>query len=161
WTLDLNGAGLAAAMPYNVLVHTDSTLFADVHLGDGFVARGAAMPITLDLKDGSQPLVGTRAQVTGLLPDGASTGAIALVDDGAHADGAANDGVYGATLPPTNQTGVIRLVVEVSGTRAGGGAPFTRQIPSRLEVLTARGALSSAMTSGAVDANGDGLYDQL
>lgn len=61
---------------------------------------------------------------------------LALFDDGAHADGAANDGTYGALLP-AGLSGSLRARVELAGSLRDV-APFARTVPLAFSVLERR-----------------------
>ncbi|MBK7877474.1 MAG: hypothetical protein IPJ77_17360 [Planctomycetes bacterium] len=84
-----------------------------------------------------------RARVVLDTPRGALE--LALADDGAHADGAENDGLFGAPLP-RGLSGELRARVEFEGELATG-APFARTVQLAFPVLERR-----AVLDGSVDA---------
>jgi hypothetical protein len=55
-----------------------------------------------------------------------------LYDDGQHGDGAANDGVYGASFPAPSQTGQYQLAV----TAFGAGSARSAQVPLQVQLAT-------------------------
>ena len=89
-------------------------------------AIGAPIHIVALLND-TQPILGATvtAKVTRPLPDGNDI-TITLFDDGAHGDGAANDGVYGRNFYHTGLAGSYQVFVKASGTSPLSGA-FSRE----------------------------------
>lgn len=104
--------------------HTPLTL--DLVLGAavprlaGTGAPVADAPVLAFLAD-KQPVLGAGVQMNVLLPNGESVGPVTMLDDGQHGDGAANDGVYGATLTMAQPGGYL---VKVKATVPGAGAAY-------------------------------------
>jgi hypothetical protein len=91
----------------------------------GPMSRMAGQPLTLraTLNDGTDAVVGSHVTATLAPADGATVAMdVELFDDGAHGDGAKNDGVYAATVAelPSARTGFWRVRYEASGTNAAG-----------------------------------------
>lgn len=74
---------------------------------------------------------------------------LALADDGAHGDGAADDGLFGADVP-RGVAGELRARVDVVGTLASG-APFTRSSVLAFPVLERRFVLDGAARASELD----------
>ncbi len=74
---------------------------------------------------------------------------LALFDDGAHADGAANDGTYGALLP-VGLVGSLRARVELAGALRDV-APFERTVPLAFSVLERRVLLDGGVEATESD----------
>jgi hypothetical protein len=93
----------------------------------GPLSRMAGQPVTLraTLRDGDDAVTGAHV-VAQLAPSTGATGAaqasVELFDDGAHSDGAKNDGVYAASVAdlPSNEPGFWRARYEATGTSARG-----------------------------------------
>lgn len=78
------------------------------------------MPILVSLAD-TGPIVGADVTADIYRPDG-GTSSLALYDDGAHGDGAANDGIYGATFYQTQAEGSYIVFVQAAGNSTLSGA---------------------------------------
>lgn len=78
-------------------------------------------------------------------PDG-STVTAPMFDDGGHRDGFAGDGVFGASLSTTAQSGSYTVTVDANG--ADNGYEFSRQ------------EVASIFLSPATDSDGDGISDE-
>lgn len=111
--------------PFDPPRHAGRPVRVVAALGDGEPVRDAAVGAVV-----LGPAGGTRS--------------LTLVDDGAHGDGAAGDGVYAATFDATSAAGVYRFAIDA---RARGERPFSR---------TAHVALA---LEPAPDRDGDGLPD--
>jgi len=70
---------------------------------------------------------------------------LALHDDGLHGDGAADDGLFGASLP-AGTSGQVRARVELSGATSAG-APFLRTVPLAFPMIEARTAFDGRVAS--------------
>jgi uncharacterized protein YegL len=108
-------------------------------------AAGAPIRARLSLTGLNGPLPG--ATVTALLqrPDG-STMSVPLVDDGGHGDGYAGDGLYGASMTSTAQSGSYTVTVDAVGD--DGGVGFVRQ------------EVASIFLAAGVDSDSDGITDE-
>ncbi len=102
-----------------------STLTMRTYLGLPVEQRlvGKPMPILASLAD-ANPLPG--ATVNAFITAPAGFYNVTLKDDGAHGDGAANDGFYGGTFYQTQVHGAYNLVVTASG-NGSDGKPFVRR----------------------------------
>ncbi len=85
---------------------------------------GVAMPIVVGLTD-TAPILGAIVHARVTSPDNAVHN-LTLFDDGNHNDGAAGDGIYGATIWRTALPGSYSVFVEGQGTSPLNG-PFTRE----------------------------------
>lgn len=88
-----------------------------------------------------------RAQV--VLETDSNTRKLAMLDDGAHEDGAAGDGLFGA-LVPEDMLGQVRASVELSGTTRAGNA-FLRSTLVAFPVLEPRLILDGSAAATLVD----------
>jgi hypothetical protein len=111
----------------------------------GPLSRHDGEPVTLRaiVRDGDEPV--HHATVTARLgsPSGAGTGdVITLFDDGAHNDGAANDGEYAAVLRelPSDATGFWAVRYDADGATSDG-VPFARSGASSFMNEAARARL--------------------
>jgi pimeloyl-ACP methyl ester carboxylesterase len=121
--VDANGDTPTGGLGLVVLGETASDLQLTVPV-NAATESTFPMPVSVlaQLRNGAAPVVGSDVHATLISPDSVET-AIALLDDGSHNDGAANDGVYGHTFTPTTP-GTYRANIQASGIQAG--APFNR-----------------------------------
>ena len=103
------------------------------------------------------PLAGATVTCTVVRPDG-TTQTVALLDDGAHNDGAARDGVY-ANAFVGSQYGVYSLSAVATGT--AHEIPFLRTTFSEVQFGSGTAQISGAFSDRGVDTDGDGLYNTL
>ncbi|MBK8027196.1 MAG: alpha/beta fold hydrolase [Chloroflexi bacterium] len=100
WTLQLNNpSSEPITLLLSIMLEGDPI---SVTLNVGEPDPDDQVPLTATVTDNGSPVVGATVSVLTRSLDGAET-TMSLLDDGAHADGAANDGVYGGrteTLPP-------------------------------------------------------------
>jgi len=111
-----------AGEPYNAFATADSSVTSSLRLVDPITGEpklsfktGDTAGIQLEISDGT-PLRGALVIVTVLPPAG--TGfpvVVTLLDDGEHADNAADDGVYGNTFDQLFYHGSYRFDADVSG----------------------------------------------
>jgi hypothetical protein len=104
------------------------------------------------------PVTGATVLVDVALPDGTTT-QLALLDDGLHSDGLADDGTYAAVFTNTAQAGSYRLRYRADGTAAG--LAFRRVALGTFGVSSAAARISGNLTDEAVDFDGDGFADFL
>ena len=107
--------------------------------------------------DEETPAVGAMMKCTIVRPD-ETTQTVALLDDGAHGDGAADDGVYANSFVGS-QYGVHRLIVEANG--ASHDIPFVRTAFGQVQFGSGTASISGTFGDRGVDSDGDGLYDTL
>lgn len=103
------------------------------------------------------PLAGATVTCTVVRPDG-TTQTVALLDDGAHNDGAARDGVYGNSFVGS-QYGDYSLSAMATGT--AHEIPFLRTSFSEVQFGSGTARVSGAFSDRGVDTDGDGLYNTL
>jgi hypothetical protein len=103
------------------------------------------------------PLVGATVTCTVVRPDG-TTQAVALLDDGAHNDGAARDGVYGNAFVGS-QYGRYSLIAKATGT--SHEIPFARTAFSEVQFGSGTARISGTFSDRGVDTDGDGLFNTL
>lgn len=144
WTLDVQCSGTCATeYVADAAVTSSLTMQGLLGLAPEDRLAGRVMPLVVSLSD-TGPVAHATVEADVVAPDGTRT-TVTLADDGAHGDGAANDGYYGALYRPSPQAGEYVAVVRAEGSSAAGA--FTR-----------RARLSWEMTDGP-DADGDTLPD--
>ena len=144
WTVDVQCSGTCATeYVADAAVTSSLTMQGLLGLAPEDRLAGRAMPLVVSLSD-TGPIAHAQVEVDVVAPDGART-TLPLADDGAHGDGEANDGYYGALYTPTLLANEYVAVVRAEGTSAFGD--FTR-----------RARLSWEMTDGP-DTDGDTLPD--
>ena len=121
WTAEVTVVDLQSAIQveYAVGVYLGNTLSFRISRGTAFQPTNSIVTILGVIQDGSTPV--TNATVTGSVrkPDGTIV-PIALIDDGNHEDGLANDGVYGASFSDAAEIGTYVIGVEARGRRPNG-----------------------------------------
>lgn len=121
----------------------------------GPLSRMPGQPVTLraELRDGSEAVTGAHV-VAHLAPSGraGSVADVELFDDGAHGDGAKDDGLYAASLAelPSNEPGFWRARYDASGTTARG-VEFARSGSNELMNERASAKLDGRSIRAAID----------
>ena len=157
WTLTLYGATASLNSPsismssdtvdgesYYLSVQGVSNLTLDVAFDRPTYSLGDPINLQVSLTDNA-PIVGASvtAQIQRL---DAQMDTMVLYDDGWHADGQANDGVYANFYPRTNYQGAYHFYVNASG-QSNSGAAFTRSVDLSIAVI------------GISDSDYDGMPD--
>lgn len=106
---------------------------------------GAPIGIVASLTD-TGPIAGANVKANVTIPSGATI-VVPLRDDGAHDDGAANDGLYGGVFTHTGEGGSYDVLISATGNSTLSG-PFTRQ------------ALLSFHITSVADCDQDGIPDE-
>jgi pimeloyl-ACP methyl ester carboxylesterase len=170
WTLVLDGTELKRTTDYGAYVEVDGAVELHASTDAPAYRPGAEMRVRAAFERNGQPITGARveARVAGL-----DAPPIRLLDDGAHGDGLAGDGVYANLMraPPTG--GYYPVVVTAQGLVVGALAPQKRTKVRTTNVSAERGAtiivvvkpdsarLTGAFAEQAEDADGDGHFDRL
>jgi|GEM_PF-105615 len=107
----------------------------------GATATAPAQAPTCDIDD-----------ITVMLTTGAAPVTVTMYDDGLHGDGAANDGVYGTSIPAQAAGATVSYTITATdssaGTAAGSGS-YTVQTAAPVLTVTPATALSSAGAAGS------------
>ncbi|MFL5800697.1 MAG: choice-of-anchor X domain-containing protein, partial [Roseiflexaceae bacterium] len=111
---------------------------------------GVPMPIVASLTD-TGPIKGANVIAAVQRPSGSVVN-LKLYDDGAHGDGAKDDGIYANTFLQTGQGGSYNVNVTATGTSPLSGS-FTRQDVASFHLG------STSDPNGIKDSDGDGLPD--
>jgi len=127
------------------------TVSPEYPFGSSVTLRG--YPIT-----GTVPILGANIQAEVRSQTGI-TEMITLLDDGLHGDGAANDGVYGAQLVPS-EAGYYDVSSVLTGTLPFG-IPYMRQDSMHFIMLPSGAQLSNTYSDAGIDEGGDGFFDRL
>jgi len=142
WSVEIMGVDVPQPEPVSLTisevgtpVHQQVVVPASVSAGDPLELQTVVQGASLEGADAWAELQG---------PGGAV--AVQLSDDGAHGDGGAGDGVFGATTWATPEPGAYGIAVTITGVDVNG-ASFERQ------------ALATLSVGSAVDADGDGVSD--
>ncbi|HPL26692.1 MAG TPA: two-component regulator propeller domain-containing protein, partial [Anaerolineae bacterium] len=139
-------------------VFPGSSLSLSASAGQVWFGEGETVAITATLQSGAGALPGARVEAEIGRPD-MQVDPLTLFDDGEHGDGAAHDGVYGASYRPPSGGGYFTLFVTAQGTL--GGAAFARTAETLFAVSPATAALTGTYTEASDDADRDGRYDAL
>jgi Tol biopolymer transport system component len=124
WSLEATGVDVQTAQEVTYRVEeSGSTIRSRLYLS-GAEQAGEPMQIHLALTEASSGVVGATVMAHVTDPVG-ETRVFRMSDDGAQADGRADDGVYGASVLGTNTAGSYTVRVIASGSD-GNDAPFSR-----------------------------------
>lgn len=137
---------------------TDSPLGAALVATETSIVPGSGAVLVAAVFENGQPVSGASVEVTLTLPDGGVSTAT-LVDDGADADDAADDGLYTVELDLTDP-GEYAALASITGTTAAG-LSFARQAAAGFEVLPTRSLLTGGVSDAGVDDDGDGRFDRV
>ena len=160
WTYRLTkNASVPATKAVLITMTSSSPVQGALLLGSREVRADRDTTLGLVVLDGNTPIKGLsisptlKSSTVGALP------AITFLDDGLGNDAVGGDGVYSATIALPN-IGDYVLGVLVSGTSGTGGA-FQRTFSTNFSVVSARATLAFSFTDRGIDANGDGLFEQI
>lgn len=163
WAMALNASAAPAATDYSVHASDASHLglvpmtSARVGYGQDVLLRAAIA--TSDPGDTNAPPTGAMtARITA--PDGAGTD-VALLDDGAHGDDGAGDGIYGAIVPAPALPGDHRAIYRFTGSRAGAGLDMQRAAEAPITVGEGAGYVAGEVTARRVNIGDTGLTDMI
>ena len=105
----------------------NSDLSLHVDLTDTLIAPGDSLTLLGTLLFAGAPVLGASVEGRIVRPD-SSEFVVSLFDDGAHGDGAIDDGVYGGFVDSTSIPGIYTLRVEATGSHPSTGS-FERVAP--------------------------------
>lgn len=159
WQARITGAANIGPVPaeWVLLTAQQSAVTASLGTNTPWQRLNGEVQITSAVMNNGAPVLG--AQVTGeiMKPD-KSVQSIPLFDDGAHGDGAANDGVYG-NLFTGSQFGIHSLSVEAKGNTGFGS--FTRSAVGEVQFASGTASIAGVFSDQGVDVGGDSLFDLL
>jgi PKD repeat protein len=161
WTAVMDGSGVTSTQAiYTLMVSGDSDVAMLPQTASVF-NRGEDAVISCALLDLSTnpptPVPNASISATILCPDG-STNRLVLLDDGAHNDGAAGDGVFAAVLASVQQPGQYSISYRALGTNSLGQA-LQRVAAGTFTVSFGNGSLLGDPIYEPIDTNGDGVPD--
>ena len=140
--------------------------FSDSPIRSAILGGGTEYPIGRDLTlatlvmDGGDPVTGYVAKAE-VWRDGSSAPVASLVflDDASDGDATADDGVATAIFSPGAE-GIHVCRATIEGLTAAG-VSFTRTVETTFRVVAEKARLGGMVDDRAVDADGDGLLDEL
>lgn len=157
WTFTATAVSLPYPMPYAVYAVLDTPINLALSTAEWY-PKGSAAVITATLRYSSTALTGASMQAEVSRPDGV-TETIALLDDGNHNDGLANDGVYGNSYTRTDVGGYYGAIATASGNYLG--QDYQRAAQTIFTVSPGTASLSGAYSDQGEDADNNGLYEYL
>jgi pimeloyl-ACP methyl ester carboxylesterase len=125
---------------------------------NAYFNSGLSVTLKASLVDHGSPVLNATVQAVAVDSTGASQ-AVVLLDDGAHNDGAANDGVYAASLAASPGT-VNWAGLKAEGT-TGGEYSFSRLQVASCETSDGSIAVAGSLTDSGVDEGGKAGYEKL
>lgn len=135
----------------------DSDITVSLAPGSSWAPLNSPVQLRAEVKEAGTPIAGASVVSTIIRPDDTAQ-TLTLLDDGAHGDGAASDGVYGNTFVGS-QFGIYELSAAATGTRHE--IPFTRTTFSQVQVSSGTASISGAFNDRGIDTDGDDLYNEL
>jgi hypothetical protein len=140
--------GNALARPVNFALEVIQPLQIAVSATAPYsLAPGVAGVLTAAITfNNTTPVSGGTVQAEVYRPDNTKE-TITLLDDGAHGDGAAGDGVFGLTYTNTSAAGDYAIQFTAQGTY--NSQPYTRTAVSKILVADATYMISGTVTSGS------------
>jgi hypothetical protein len=108
--------------------------------------------------DGTTPVTGGTVSATIQRPDSTSE-LITLFDDGNHQDGAANDGLFGASYSNTSLGGIYGVLFTAAGSY--NSEVYTRTATANFSIAPAGASLGTNYSDQGVDDNLDDVYEWL
>ena len=163
WTIEVTGTGDPSAEETAFAVIAFAPLVPgvgivlDAGLEPSLTSPGQAVTVVATLTEDGLPLTGATVQAFVLHPDGTFGPDIVLDDEGEPDDALAGDGVYTGVFTDTDAPG--GYVVGVTASRAEPA--FTREQVLQVTVTQGSTGFSGVITDQGLDADGDGLFDQL
>jgi len=158
WAFTVTAVTLPYTMPYAVYAVLDTPINLALSTDAEWYTGGSPMAITATLMYSATALTGASVQAEASRPDGA-TEIIVLLDDGAHNDGAADDGVYGGQYSGTTVGGYYGVIATASGSYAS--QDYQRSAQAIFAVSPGTASLSGTYSDQAEDADSNGLYEYL
>ncbi len=137
---------------------TDSKIRTNLFPPAPVLTLGQTAVLTAPIFDGQAPVANANVLVNVVTDSGASF-SLNLQDDGGDGDATSGDGLYSGVFTPTT-VGTYRALAKITGTSSSGGT-FERQSATTLSVVPKNGSLVGTFSDQGVDANGDGLFDQI
>jgi hypothetical protein len=149
WNVRIEAPGDARQRPIGGWIVTagSSAMRAETWTSSAVAVADAPLAVLARVAGGSELAAVRRAELW--IDLGRGPLRLALADDGAHADGEAGDGVFGAWLPQ-GTSGQVRARVELEG-RFASGAPFLRAALLDFPVLERRAAWTGLAKSQVED----------
>lgn len=139
-------------------VTTDSRIVATLLASESVLPLGRTAVLSAAVFDGTAAVAGADVALTARTGSGPPV-SLTLRDDGRSGDAAAGDGLYSGKFVPS-QPGDYVAAVTIKGTTAGG-VSFTRQSTTSFGVVEPGGGLTRTVRDQGVDANRDGLFEEV
>jgi len=157
WTYTITASTLPTVVPFNLVVYPESTISLRSS-APAWTPYGEEVKITATvLADGTTMLPGATVTATVSLPDGTKN-ELPLLDDGAHNDESAGDGIYGNIVVPT--LGGYHLV-NVTATGIYNTETYTRSSQTPFTVALPGAKLTGDFNDFPGEISASGLYKTL
>jgi pimeloyl-ACP methyl ester carboxylesterase len=147
-----------ASVSFSAYVALESELSLTLSTNGEWRRRGQEIVMTAALVSPVGPVTGAAVEAELVKPDGSSQ-MVFLLDDGAHHDRAAGDGVYGGIYSDANVGGYYPLFVSAHGTWQG--RDFERGAEMLVPVPPLSASLAGSYADRGQDTNSDGRYERL
>jgi formylglycine-generating enzyme required for sulfatase activity/triacylglycerol esterase/lipase EstA (alpha/beta hydrolase family) len=157
WTYTITAATLPTTMPFSLMAIPDSLIAVRASIPD-WSPFGVTVPITAEVAYSNTTLLpGATVTATIQKPDG-NRDSLVLLDDGAHGDGAANDGIYGNVYHPISE-GFYQSSITASGSYSAEA--YRRSVVVPFVIGPAGALLNGRYRDYPGAANDLGLYQTL
>ena len=159
WTCRISAPeGLREPVGYAIYAVLDSPLRLEFAPSQPWYRAGEPVALRATLSDGGRGVAGASVSAAIYTPAHERLD-VALLDDGQHGDGAANDGIYGNHWQPAGAGGYYPVFVTATG--AGASGPYARGAEGVLLVSPGAAELLGTSRLRLPDDNGDGAIDKL
>ncbi len=164
WVYEITTEAQTVVKPTSILF----TYFPGNFIGATIVGGGEEYPsgkaISLGIiaVDGNVPILNYSIDATVFKPSDTMFTPINVnfKDDGVSPDTSAKDGLYTATLNPS-EPGLFQINAVLTGTSLSTGLPFQRTASSTFRVVLQHASLDGTFSDHGVDDNGNGLFDRI
>jgi hypothetical protein len=152
--------GFKQPLLYGIAIGVGSNFRMTPFVTPGPVFVGESIQLTALVAEAGLPIAGCTVTVQATPPGGGATSTHVLHDDGAHADGAADDGEYANAYTHTFAPGVYHFLFRAVGT-SRDGEPVVRESLRDKEVLARGGTNGHDDPDGGHDGGGRDCCDEL
>jgi formylglycine-generating enzyme required for sulfatase activity len=158
WSYQIQGNDLTEEIPYRLFQIPAISIYLTAELPT-WMANGSDIPLKVSVwADEVTKISGGTVTATIQKPDGTSEN-ISLLDDGAHGDQDANDGIYGVVYPDVTLGGIYAVTLTATGVY--NSQNFTRNTSGNFIVAPNTASFSTSYSDQGVDESGDSRYEWL
>lgn len=158
WSYQIQAQNLTKEIPYRLFQIPAISINLRAELPT-WMANGSDVPLKVSVwADEVTKISGGTVSATIQKPDGTSE-IISLVDDGAHGDQDANDGIFGVVYPDVTLGGIYAVTFTATGVY--NSQTFTRNTSGNFFVAPNTASFSTSYSDQGVDESGDSRFEWL